>query len=67
MNTDTAQLIGLAVLILAEQYMIAPWQFNVFARVWDAVAKICAFMADILGWVSMQARLNYYQVVSYGG
>jgi hypothetical protein len=66
-NSDTAQLIGLAVLLLAEQYMIAPWQFPLLARLWDIIARITASIANTLGFISMRARANYYLVVNYGG
>ena len=63
MNSDTIQLIGLAVLILAEQYAIAPWQFPVFARIWDFLANLFANLSWWLGYASMRARANYYTAV----
>jgi hypothetical protein len=66
MNSDTVQLVGLAVLVLAEQYMIAPWQFPVFARAWDIIAKAAAWLSYHLSFVAMRARANYYLVVNSG-
>lgn len=65
MSSDTIQLIGLAVLILAEQYAIAPWQFPIFAQIWDAIANLCAQLSWWLGYASMRARANYYTAVEH--
>jgi hypothetical protein len=66
MNSDVVQLIGLGVLILVEQYAVAPWQFPVFARMWDYLANFFAAIAWITGRASMIARANYYSVVNSG-
>lgn len=67
MNSDIIQLIGLGLLILAEQYMIAPWQFPVFAKMWDFIARITGTLSWLLGRLSVEARLNYFSVVSNVG
>lgn len=66
MNSDTIQLIGLAVLILAEQYAVAPWQFTAFAKFWDWLATFCSKLSWLLGYLSMRARINYYVAVNSG-
>lgn len=65
MNSDTIQLIGLAVLILAEQYAIAPWQFPVFAKIWDFMANLFACLSWYFGFAAMRARDNYYLAVEH--
>lgn len=65
-NSDMIQLAGLALLLLAEQYMVAPWQFQPLARMWDIIARVCGEIANVLGFISLQARANYFSVVEYG-
>lgn len=63
MSDETFQLIAAAVVTLAQLYMVEPWKFAVFARFWDAVAKLCGQLANVLAAVSMRARLNYYDAI----
>lgn len=65
MNSDVIQIIGLAVLILAEQYAISPWQFPVWAKMWDYLANLFADLAVALGYMSYRARKNYYLAVEH--
>lgn len=65
MNSDVIQLIGLAVLILAEQYAVAPWQFQMFAKMWDFMANMFADLAAVLGYMSYRARQNYFMAVEH--
>lgn len=65
MNSDVIQLIGLAVLILAEQYAVAPWQFPVWAKAWDFMANLFADLAALLGYMSYRSRQNYFMAVEH--
>lgn len=63
MNPDNIKMIAAAIVALSQVYMIAPWQFPIFARMWDWVARFCGWLANMLAWISMKARLNYYLVI----
>lgn len=65
-NSDLIQLAGLGLLILCEQYAAAPWQFPVFAKIWDFLARILSAISWATGFAAMHARNNYYAVVSHG-
>jgi len=45
---------------MAQLYMVEPWKFPVFAMFWDTVAKFCGELANLLAYIAMRARLNYY-------
>lgn len=63
MNPENLKIIAATIVALSQVYMIAPWQFPVFARIWDWIARVCSFLANVLAWTAMQARLNYYTVI----
>jgi hypothetical protein len=63
-SDETWQLIAAAVATMAQLYMVEPWKFPVFAAFWDTVAQVCGELANLLAWISMQARANYYSVIS---
>ena len=63
---EVIKYIATAAIVLMEAYAIQPWKFPVFAWFWDRVATICGLLANRLGWISMQARYNYYTAVSSG-
>ena len=65
MDENTAQLIGIAVITLAQVYAVAPWKFPVLAGILDLIARITAWLSWHLGFIAMRARDRYYQVVAY--
>lgn len=60
MSEDTFQLIAAAIIALSQIYLIEPWKFPVFAIFWDWLAKVCGYTANVLGYMSMRARANYF-------
>lgn len=60
MTEDTVQLVAAAIIALSQLYMIEPWKFPIFAAFWDWTAKICGILANVLGWISIRARHNYF-------
>jgi hypothetical protein len=65
MTDDTKQLIAIAVVTVAQIYVTEPNKIReTFARFWDFIAVLCGEIANALGFVSMQARQNYYEVVN---
>jgi hypothetical protein len=67
-NETAVQLIGLGVLVLAEQYMINPMAgYAILAKVWDFLANIFAQLSWLFGFAAMHARANYYTVVNANG
>jgi hypothetical protein len=63
MSDETFQLIAAAVVTLTQLYMVEPWKFPVFAWFWDTIATFCGELANVLAFISMKARLNYYAVI----
>jgi hypothetical protein len=55
-----------AALVLAEAYAVQPWKFPVFAWFWDFIARVCGRLANSLGWISVNARANYFMAVTGG-
>lgn len=64
MDESTAQLIGIAIVTLAQVYAIQPWKFPVWAAILDLIARAAAWLSWKLGFVSMYARDSYYRVVA---
>lgn len=64
MSDETIQLIATAVVVIAQIYLAEPWKLNIFARMWDFLAHLCAFLAERFAHLSMRARANYYASVS---
>jgi hypothetical protein len=60
MSDETWQLLAAAIATMAQLYMVEPWKFPVFAMFWDTVAKFCGELANLLAYIAMRARLNYY-------
>lgn len=58
-------LIAVAVAIAQINYL-SPDGMHTLARLWDKLAKVLAFLANVLGWWAMKARENYYLVVNNG-
>ena len=67
MSEETIQLIAAAVVTLAQVYIMDPWKFPVIAQLWDAIARFCGELANVLATISMQARLNYYDAIHANG
>lgn len=63
MSDETFQLIAAAVVTITQLYMVEPWKFPIFAWFWDTVARFCGELANLLAFISMKARLNYYNVI----
>lgn len=63
MTPDYIRAIATAVVALAEVCMLMPGQLPLFAYMWDKIASICGYLANMLGWISIQARLNYFAVI----
>jgi len=59
-SEDTIQLIAAAAIAIAQIYVMEPWKFQVFARFWDWVARLTGTLANILGYISLEARHNYF-------
>jgi hypothetical protein len=64
MSDNAWQIIAAAVVTLAQVYMVEPWKFPILAKFWDIVASICGRLANMLGLVAVQARANYFSVIS---
>jgi hypothetical protein len=60
---EKVKVIATAVLVLSQLYILEPWRFPAFARFWDFIARWTGYAANVLGWVSVNARLYYYQSV----
>lgn len=67
MSEETIQWIAAAVVTLAQVYVLEPWKFPVFAKFWDAVAKVCGLVANIAADWAMKARVNYFDAVNAYG
>lgn len=63
MSEETIQLIAAAVVTLTQIYMLEPWKFPIFAWFWDQIARFTGELANVLGYISCKARLNYYAAV----
>jgi hypothetical protein len=61
---EYVQLICYAAATLMQVYVTEPWKFTAFARMWDVIARYCAWLANMLGWASMKARENYYTALA---
>jgi hypothetical protein len=64
-DENTAQLIGIAVITLAQVYAIQPWKYPFLAAILDLIARATAWLSWKLGFVAMHARESYYEVVAY--
>jgi hypothetical protein len=60
---DKVRVIATAVLVLSQLYILEPWRFPAFARFWDWLARWAGYLSNVLGWVSVSARANYFQAV----
>lgn len=64
MSEETFQLLAAATIAVCQIYVMEPWKFQVFARFWDIIAKFCGRLANLLGWISLEARKNYFVAVT---
>lgn len=60
---EKVKAIATAVLIVSQLYILEPWNAPAFSRAWDFIARWTGYLANVLGWISVKARLNYYQTV----
>ena len=68
MNHDEwIKLAAAAALIVMQAYAVQPWKYPVLALFWDWVARITGQVANRLGWISVNARANYYLAVETSG
>lgn len=63
MSEETFQLIAAAVVTLTQIYMLEPWKYPIFAWFWDTIARFTGELANVLGYISVKARLNYYHAL----
>lgn len=63
MSEETVKLILAAALAACEVYAMDPTRFPILAWLWDFIATVCGRVANVLGLWSVQARVNYFQVV----
>jgi hypothetical protein len=61
-SSDTLQMLALACLAYYEICMVKGTN-PFFIYLWDFIAVITGMLANFLGAVSMQARLNYFEAV----
>lgn len=66
MSDETLKLLASAVIVLCEVYTLRGGDFPVFAYLWDIIAKVTGWLANILGHISVNARLNYFVEVGNG-
>lgn len=64
MSEDTVQLLAAAAIAICQIYVAEPWKFHVFARFWDLFARITGRIANVLGWMSLEARHNYFIAIT---
>jgi hypothetical protein len=61
-NNDTLQLLALAALAYYELCTVNGTN-PVMVYIWDIIAFVTGMLANILGKISIQARLHYYEAV----
>jgi uncharacterized membrane protein len=64
MDSEMAQLIGVGIIMLAQAYVVQPWNFPIMAAIWDSIAILAAQLANAFAWLAMHARSNYYLAVN---
>lgn len=52
-----------AAIAVMQLYYYTPWHQNMFAVFWDYVAKTCGSIANLLAWIAVEARANYFACV----
>jgi hypothetical protein len=63
MSDEIYRLIAVAIAAVTELYAMDDSKLPIFAKFWDIVATICGKLANVLGWIAVEARANYFQVV----
>jgi hypothetical protein len=66
MDKNTVQIICATIITLAELWYLNPGNMNMFAWLWDFIARVTGELANMLGYISMEARVRYFTVVNYG-
>lgn len=64
MSENTIQLLAAAAIAVCQIYVMEPWKFHVFARFWDWFARITGNLANVLGYMSLEARHNYFIAIT---
>jgi hypothetical protein len=67
MDIDTWQLIAIGAITIVQIYGPDANLSLLMARIWDFLAIICKLLSNALDRISIQARLNYFTVVSAHG
>lgn len=62
MNNDLLQIVALCCLAYFELCTIRG-NNPALAYMWDTIATLCGWIANFLGRISVQARLNYFEAV----
>ncbi len=63
MNEDTVRILATIAIAAAEIYALNGGDFPVAAWFFDLIARITGYLANILGTISLNARLNYFMAV----
>lgn len=64
MSDELMQLLSLAIVIIYEMYAVNGHDNTVYARFWDAVARIAGAIANFFANLAVNARLNYWETVN---
>jgi hypothetical protein len=68
MSDETLKYVAMAVIALCEVYALGGYyNYSAVAAFWDWVARVTGRIANVLGFVSVQARLNYITEVNVHG
>lgn len=67
MSRELIELIGTCIVVVAQIYMLDAHDFPFMAWLWDFIARLCGETANTLGRMSLQARSNYFKVVTTYG
>jgi hypothetical protein len=65
-SDESRKIIAEAAVALLYCWVALEHDFPVLAWLYDKIALYCGYLANLLADISMQARLNYFQVVTNG-
>ena len=63
MDENTANIISTAIMAITQLYALRATDFPLFAYVWDFIASITGWIANLFGNISVNARLAYFEAV----
>lgn len=58
--SDNIRYIAAAIVAVIQLYYYTPNHQGMFAAFWDYIAKVCGGLANMLGWIAVEARANYF-------